>query len=160
MLATPGNFFKKILIMKKNAEFSFSVNFTKQYYDLVDRYDATDEASAMSLFEFVDYFEENLFTVKKISRENLIQFREASNPDWGLNVATSYNALEFIFVSPVKSFTFHGLAYDGANAHAKELIRNPRYPRIETPAEENLYQLAGEIHQLYLDAKSMVNTTE
>lgn len=138
-------------------ELGKSISFTEKYYALVDRYQVTDGAAAKSFFDFVDYFEENGFSVKKINQENLVLLREVANPDWGLNVAISNNSIELIFVSPVASPTFHGLAYGSALEHAKELVRNPRYPRINMPAEEKLYHFAGEAYQLYRELKSAIN---
>ena len=142
------------------ADLCNSINFAKKYYALVDRYKVIDGPPIESFFDFVDYFEANDFSAKKVSAESVILLREAANPDWGLNVATSNYSIELIFASPVTASTFHGLAYDCAMEHAKALVRNPRYPRINMPARDELYPFAGEVHQLYLELKTVVNATQ
>lgn len=133
------------------ADLSVVTNFPQQYYALVAKCGPL-ASEPKSMFNFVDYFEENGFSSAKNTRENFISLRESVNPDWGINASPS-GKLEVIFVSPIIGFTFHGLAYDGAVAKFPELVPSPRYPRIPLPNEDGLYELAQEVRRLYGELK-------
>jgi hypothetical protein len=136
-------------------EIGVATNFPGKYYALVDTYKANYQESR-SLLDFVDFFEENDFRVKKNTQENFFSIREDLNPEWGINVAPSGDSLEVIFVSPCLGFTFHGLAHEIAAKAYPDLVRNPPYPRIPIPTEDKIYELAEYVYKMYLDLKSEI----
>ena len=136
-------------------EIGVATNFPSKYYKLVSSY-LENKQQKSSLFEFVDFFYDKDFEVKKYSQENFVSLGEKSNPSWGMNVRPLYGELEVIFVSPVIGFTFHGLAYDTADSSFPDLVPSPRYPRIPIPSEDKLNMLAEEIYELYQSLKTAI----